>query len=179
MMGKTQRKEQHNLTQTRTLKLVQGAMLAALVFVSTYIIRIPSPANGYVNLGDCFVLISGWLLGPLYGALAGGIGSSLTDLLSGYAHYVPGTFIIKGLMAYSAAIIYRSFEKNSLSLWFSGLIAECIMVVGYFFYAFLLPGKGIAAAASIPGNIVQGIVGIVSAVALMQVIKKNNILLKL
>lgn len=45
--------------------------------------------QGYVNLGDCAVLMSAWVLGPLYGGAAAGIGSALADLLSGYAHYVP------------------------------------------------------------------------------------------
>ena len=49
-------------------KLVLSALMAALVYVATSIIQIPSPVNGYVNLGDCFVLLSGWLLGPWYGA---------------------------------------------------------------------------------------------------------------
>ena len=51
-------------------KLVLSALMAALVYVATSIIQIPSPVNGYVNLGDCFVLLSGWLLGPWYGAAA-------------------------------------------------------------------------------------------------------------
>ena len=55
-------------------KLVLSALMAALVYVATSIIQIPSPVNGYVNLGDCFVLLSGWLLGPWYGAAAAGIG---------------------------------------------------------------------------------------------------------
>ena len=41
-------------------KLVLSALMAALVYVATSIIQIPSPVNGYVNLGDCFVLLSGW-----------------------------------------------------------------------------------------------------------------------
>lgn len=45
--------------------------------------------QGYVNLGDCAVLISAWMLGPLYGGAAAGIGSALADLLSGYAHLCP------------------------------------------------------------------------------------------
>ena len=44
-------------------KLVLSALMAALVYVATSIIQIPSPVNGYVNLGDCFVLLSGWGLG--------------------------------------------------------------------------------------------------------------------
>ena len=58
-------------------KLVLAALLAALVCVATMVVQIPSPMQGYVNLGDCFVLLSGWLLGPWYGFAAGGIGSML------------------------------------------------------------------------------------------------------
>jgi len=52
-------------------KLVLAALLAALVCVATMVVQIPSPMQGYVNLGDCFVLLSGWLLGPWYGFAAG------------------------------------------------------------------------------------------------------------
>ena len=45
-------------------KLVLAALLAALVCVATMVVQIPSPMQGYVNLGDCVVLLSGWLLGP-------------------------------------------------------------------------------------------------------------------
>ena len=44
--------------------MVMAAVLAALACVATMVVQIPSPMNGYVNLGDCFVLLSGWLLGP-------------------------------------------------------------------------------------------------------------------
>ncbi len=43
-----------------------------------------------------------------------------------------------------------------------GVVSEVIMVAGYFGYASLLLGKGIGAAASIPGNLVQGAVGLVA-----------------
>ena len=57
-------------------KLVLAALLAALVCVATMVVQIPSPMQGYVNLGDCFVLLSGWLLGPWYGFAPGGGGVS-------------------------------------------------------------------------------------------------------
>ena len=57
-------------------KLVLAALLAALVCVATMVVQIPSPMQGYVNLGDCFVLLSGWLLGPWYGFAAGGAASA-------------------------------------------------------------------------------------------------------
>ena len=96
--------------------------MAALVYVATSIIQIPSPVNGYVNLGDCFVLLSGWLLGPWYGAAAAGIGSMLVDLLSGYGHYVPGTLIIKGVDALAAALIFRALGRGKTAMLVSGIV---------------------------------------------------------
>lgn len=125
-------------------KLVLSALMAALVYVATSIIQIPSPVNGYVNLGDCFVLLSGWLLGPWYGAAAAGIGSMLVDLLSGYGHYVPGTLIIKGLDALVAALIFRALGRGKTAMLVSGIVGETIMVLGYFAYASMILGKGLA-----------------------------------
>ena len=82
------------MTDMKLRKLVLAALFAALCTVMTMVIQVPSPMQGYVNLGDCFVLLSGWLLGPWWGAAAGGIGSMLADLLLGYGHYAPGTLII-------------------------------------------------------------------------------------
>lgn len=156
-------------------KLVLGALLAALVFVATYVVQIPSPTQGYVNLGDCFVLLAGFLLGPWYGAAAGGIGSALTDLLAGYAHYVPGTFVIKALVAIVASLIYRAMHKKVAGAIVGGVLGEMIMVAGYFGYSGLILGKGLAAAASIPGNLVQGAVGLLAGVLLLIVVKRTNL----
>ena len=73
-------------------KMVLAALFAALTYVATNIIHIPTPAtNGYINLGDCMVLLGAFLLGPVWGAAAGGIGSMLADVLLGYFSYAPGT----------------------------------------------------------------------------------------
>ncbi|MFB9640647.1 ECF transporter S component, partial [Streptomyces spiralis] len=80
------------MSDKKIRKLVVSALMAALTYVATMVIQIPSPMNGYVNLGDCFVLLSGWLLGPWWGGAAAGIGSMLTDLFAGYTSYAPGTF---------------------------------------------------------------------------------------
>ena len=155
-------------------RLVLSALMAALVYVATVVVQVPSPANGYVNLGDCFVLLSGWLLGPWYGAAAAGIGSMLVDLLS-YPHYAPGTLVIKGLDAMAAALIFRAMGRGKTGQLVSGIVGEVIMVAGYFLYAALLLGKGLAAAASIPGNIVQGVLGIVIGMALAAVLEHTGI----
>lgn len=160
-------------------KLVMTALLAALTCVATMVVQIPSPMQGYVNLGDCFVLLSGWLLGPWYGFAAGGVGSMLADILLGYAHYAPGTLAIKGLMALVAALILKSMKGSRAGYLAGGAAAECIMVAGYFGYASLLLGKGLAAAASIPGNIFQGAVGLVVGVILVTVLERAKVTEKL
>ena len=160
-------------------KLVLSALMAALVYVATSIIQIPSPVNGYVNLGDCFVLLSGWLLGPWYGAAAAGIGSMLTDLLNGYAHYAPGTLVIKALDAMAAALIVKALGRKPYAYVVGGVVGELIMVAGYFGYACLLLGKGIGAAASIPGNLVQGAMGLVIGLVLFVLLKRSKALDKL
>ena len=154
-------------------KLVLAALMAALTYVATSIVQIPSPMQGYVNLGDCIVLLSGWILGPWWGAAAGGIGSMLVDLLSGYGHYVPGTLIIKGVDAMAAALIFRALGRGKTGMLVSGIVGETIMVLGYFFYASLILGKGLAAAASIPGNIVQILTAAVIVVPLAKPLKKQ------
>ena len=159
----------------RIRKLVWTAMLAALVCVATLVIQIPSPMQGYVNLGDCFVLLSGWLLGPWYGMAAGGIGSMLADILSGYAHYAPGTLIIKAGMSLLAAFLYKAMGKRTLGLLAGGVAAELWMAAGYFLYAALLLGKGLAAALSIPGNLVQGAIGLAAGLLLMKLMEKTGL----
>ena len=152
-------------------KLVLAALLAALVCVATMVVQIPSPMQGYVNLGDCFVLLSGWLLGPWYGFAAGGIGSMLAD--------APGTLVIKGVMALVAALMYEKMGRTATSRIAGGVVSEIIMVLGYFGYASLLLGKGLAAAASIPGNIFQGAVGLVVGVLLVTVLERAKVTEKL
>ena len=163
------------MSDKKVQKLVVSAVLAALACVATMVVQIPSPMNGYVNLGDCFVLLSGWLLGPWYGGAAAGIGSMLTDLLSGYGYYAPGTFVIKGLDALVAALIFKAMGRTSAAAIVSGVVGEIIMVVGYFGYAGLLLGKGIGAAASIPGNLVQAAMGLVIGFVLLKVMQKTRI----
>lgn len=164
-------------------KLVLAALCTALTTVATMVIQIPSPMSGYVNLGDCMVLLSAWLLGPLVGAAAGGIGSALADIITGYTYYAPGTLIIKAAMALAAGLIFRAVagEENQGARALAGrlsggVVAEVIMVLGYFGYAGLILGNGWGAVASIPGNLVQALVGLVAAVVLAQVLVKAKAL---
>ena len=157
----------------KIVRLCLAAVLTALVFVATYIIQIPMPATGgFINLGDCMVLLSGFLLGPLWGAAAGGIGSMLTDIVAGYGSFAPGTLIIKALMACCAALVYKALKnKTKLAATVGALLGEVIMVLGYFAYEGLFLGFGMGAAASIPGNAIQGLVGMIVGILVFHILE--------
>lgn len=164
--------------KTKTQKIVIAAMLAALTCIATMIIKIPSPLKGYLNLGDCVVLLSGWLLSPLYGFLAAGLGSGLADLISGYGVYVPATFIIKGVMALAAYFGFRFLQNkitNVSARIVSGIVAELIMVFGYYVFEGFLYGFG-ASLVNIPANAVQGVAGLIIGTILVKIFEKSKII---
>lgn len=157
-------------------KLVYTALFAALTCVATMIIQIPSPVNGYIHLGDTLVIMSGILLGPMMGGLAAGIGSMFADIFTSYAFYAPGTFFIKFFAAFLAALVFRQIcsnfkDKLFLGTLFSSLSAAVIIVLGYFIYASIFLGKGLGAAASIPGNIIQTMGGTIITCLLCDALK--------
>ena len=161
---------------TKTKKIVMAALMAALACVATMIIKIPSPLKGYLNLGDCIVLTAGWLLSPTYGFLAAGLGSALADVFSGYVTYAPATFIIKGLMALIAFYGFKLLNKkigNLPSRIISGIVAEIVMILGYFVFEGFLYGF-IPSAVNIPANGVQGIAGLIIGVILIKVFEKSK-----
>ena len=162
------------MESNKTKKIVMTAMLAALCCVATMIIKIPSPLKGYLNLGDCIVLLSGFMLSPLYGFLAAAIGSALADIFAGYAVYAPATFIIKGVMALIACFGFRMLHKKAgatPSRIISGIVAEIVMVMGYFVFEGFMYGFA-PSAVNIPANAVQGVAGIILGVILAKIFDK-------
>lgn len=153
-----------------TRKIVYTSLFAAIIFVATYIIKVPTPTNGYVNIGDAAVILASLALGPLFGAIAAGIGSCLSDIIGGYASYAPATFVIKYIMgAVCGALLSKS--KTTAALVFAAVVSEIIMVFGYFLYEGAVMGLGIGAAVGIPSNCVQGLISAVIAVILAKCIK--------
>lgn len=164
--------------KTKTKKIVMAALLAALACVATMIIKIPSPLKGYLNLGDCIVLVSGWMLSPAYGFLAAGIGSALADVFSGYVAYAPATFIIKGLMAIVAFFGFKLLNKRigALISWIiSGAVAEIVMVLGYFVFEGFIYGF-IPSAVNIVPNAMQGVAGLVLGVLIIKILDKSRLM---
>ena len=157
-------------------QLTLCGVLAALVFVLTYLPKVPVPVTGgYVHLGDGAIFLAALLLGPL-GIPAAAIGSGLADLIGGYMLYVIPTVIIKGLVA---LVGWKLYKKGS---WVSAVVAfvlaEAVMVLGYFVFECFTSGAPAAAAAILP-NVVQGVAGVVLGLICVAVTPRMEKMMKL
>lgn len=162
----------------RLRKIVLAAVFAALTCVATMLIQIPTLTKGYVNLGDCFVILAGWICGAPWGAAAAGIGSALADIISGYAVYAPGTFAIKALMAVIAALVLYAFRSHTFTGRLVGAVsAEIFMALGYFAFEWVfITGSFETSVIGIPENLIQGIVGVLASVSVMTALEKTHAL---
>lgn len=148
-----------------------------MVCVATMVVKIPSPLKGYINLGDCMVLLAGFVLPPVFSFLAAGIGSALADVFSGYFVYAPATFVIKGLVALTAFYLFKVLSKKTkeeIAAIVSGVAAEAVMVLGYYIFEGFMYGFG-ASAVNILPNALQGVAGIVLGVILIKIFRKTKI----
>jgi uncharacterized membrane protein len=139
------------------------------------LIQIPTPATqGFINLGDVFVFIAGAILGPIPGLLAGGVGSALADVLSGYAHYAPWTLVIKGSEGLMVGLlVYKQWRgKTKLMLPILAMtLAGAWMVFGYFVAGIFMYGWKVALT-GIPGNAVQAVGSIIISAPLLLPLRK-------
>ncbi len=147
-------------------KLTRTALLIAVTAVVTIAVNIPLPhVHGYINMGDTVILASGLLFGPVTGAIVGGLGSFLADILLGYAYWAPWTLIIKGLEGF---LVGHLAGKPSLGV----ALGAGAMVLGYFAAGSILYGLR-PALAQLPFDIIQGVVSCAAALAAVAVLRKH------
>jgi uncharacterized membrane protein len=178
-------------------KVASLAILIAVTAIFTYIIRIPiAPTRGYINFGDVAIFFTAILFGPWTAFIAGGVGTALADLISGYAQWAPFTFFAHGLQGLFIGLVIKagvgmrnlSRRKNSeideadvegesdpesvrrlmpniLTLIIAFLVGTITMGGIYFITGGIMVGFP-AAAAEIPGNILQNAVGVIGGTPL-------------
>ena len=154
-------------------RLTTAGVLAAAIVLLTTLVSIPMPGGfGYINLGDVGVLLAGMLLGGGWGALCAGAASALSDVLLGYTVYAPATFVIKGLVALVAGLLFAKTQKK---IRFAALYPAALIVpAGYFLYESLLYGTA-TAIPNILFNTLQCLVGAVVATILGLMLLKTKI----
>lgn len=150
-----QRKNGGSNSKLGLYRLAVTAVFAALVFVSS-MISIPIPvAIGDVtriHLGNIFCLLSGFILGPVGGGLAAGIGSALYDLTNpAYIASAPFTFVFKfglacicGLISHAKGHKGEKFSLNVAAA-IAGSVTYMVLYLGKGFGEGLLMGNAVEA----------------------------------
>ena len=113
-MSSTTYRDNDNALITR---IAFSGVMAAIIFVVT-IFRIPL-GQSKVHFANSMCLLSGLLLGPVWGGTAAGLGSAIYDVvLGGYSFFdALITFVSKFAMAWVTGILFRKWvldksEKN-------------------------------------------------------------------
>lgn len=126
----------------KTRSIAIAGICAALVWLATVAFQLYIPeTKGYFNIGESMVYASALLFGPAIGAFAGGVGSALADVATGYLVYAPGTLIIKGIEGFVAGFLASSLKKIPRKAWKPLILALGIVLsvliyfVGVSYYA--------------------------------------------
>ncbi|TES95641.1 MAG: ECF transporter S component [Promethearchaeota archaeon] len=159
-----------------SLSLSMIGIFGAFTCVVTMVIAFPIPAtNGFINIGDAVVMITGLLFGPIIGGIAGGIGSSLADLFLGFGIYAPATLVIKGLEGFIVGLIANPKKRHKLNYrdFIAVIVGGFTMIFGYFFYEVMIYGLPSALYEFILNSIIQFGLGSIIALAFIFASRKN------
>ncbi len=158
------------MNTNKLMKLVTASLMAAMTCVATFMlpIRVPGTTGGYIHPGDAFVLLSGIILGPLYGSIAAGIGSMLADIVVAYPYFYI-TLIIKAAAAFTGVLVYRRIKAAPVIL--AAVFSGIVVTAGYFLFEVFVYGLP-AAALSVPFNIIQNVFSVVLSAVLLPLLRK-------
>lgn len=193
--------------QDAVKKLAFAGLMAALCYAGyAFIPPIPIPglfditSGTKIHVGNAFVVLGALLLGGPYGGLAGAVGLSLADVLTGYSASAPRTFICKlliglivGLVAHRAANISGKHDKGYITKWaiissISGLAFNVIFepTLKYIWFSLITPNAdkaqsaiktlvSVTIATSFVNAIVNTIIAVIAYVALRPVLFKSGL----
>ncbi len=150
--------------------LAVTAVMTAVVFVLTRMVQVPTPARGYVHLGDAGVFFGAFAFGPWVGAVTGGLGTALADVTSGFPQWAIFSFLIHGAQGWVVGWTSRRWP-GTRGLIQSTLLGAVIVVGGYLAAGMLLSGVG-AAVGEIPMNLLQVAAGAIVGVPLFAAVRQ-------
>ena len=151
------------MKQTKTTKIALVSILTALSVSLGYVVKIPT-ATGILTFLDAGIFFTAFYFGRREGAIVGGLGGFIIDLISGYPHWMIFSLIFHGSQGYFAGF------KGKWQ-WLGLVLATIVMVAGYAFATAWMKGWGIALA-DVPHNLLQNFVGMFAGFLLYQSIKK-------
>ena len=150
-----------------------SSMFAAIIFVVTRFIQIPIPL-GYLNFGNCIILLSCCLLPCRYAVAAGALGSALADLTSFPLYTVP-TLIIKSVFPLVFCAMLKLKIKNSYAKHIiAAAVSTLIPLVGYTVTGMILYGGFAAGITQAPGLVAEYFANLlIFSIMLTQTVKRN------
>ena len=158
------------MKNTRSITIT--ALSAALIFLFTWVVRVPGPiTGGLVHMGNVPFFVASIVYGPYVGAIAGAIGMGMFDIFSGYIAWAPITVITCLIMGYVLGNVTKRFNTKNLIIGF--VLMVVIKVLGYYFGEAIMYKSFVAPFASIPGNIVQILLSAVVVFIIINPIRKG------
>lgn len=150
--------------------------MTATTFIIGFFVRLPLPASkGTFTLVDLGIFIAAYAFGPFTAAIAGGAGSALFDVASGYAPYAPVSLIVHGLEGLLSGLIaaaaYRK-KTEPLAWIIAGVCGAAIVIGGYFLSQIVFFGGMAAAVTELLPNAVQAGVGAAAGALLTLAVRR-------
>ena len=137
-------------------EITMCGVFAALTFLLTRYIQVQ------------IIPAKGGLFGKRVGAICGGVGMALSDVLSPWIVYAPATLIVVGLMGFVFGLIVKK-KPTIVNLIVATVVVLAIKLVGYYLFEVLLTSSFVVPLASIPGNIMQIVTGAIIAIPIILV----------
>ena len=143
-------------------------------------------------MGDVAIYFAAFAFGPFTAFIIGGLGTSLADIIGGFAQWAPITLLAHGFQGFIVGVIVgmgvsrkskiegaanvdfltgKFNWKVIVKLVFAFLGGTIVMAGGYLLAETFIVGFG-AALVELPGNILQNVAGIVGGVPLTIALKK-------
>jgi uncharacterized membrane protein len=155
----------NRMNTTRSKEVALKGLLIAAVTLAT-MLSMPVPGfRLYFNFGEGIIYLAALLLGPVWGAAAGGIGAAMADLLLGYPLWAPFTLLIKGTEGYIVGRIGKQHPALGIAA------GAAVMIAGYSTVAGILYGWP-AVPVEAATDVVQCGIGAAAALAARPVLTK-------
>lgn len=170
MLAKTAKPKTVQSSSAKVRDLCITAVCIVLVYVFTAMVNITFPGagdGGLMHMGNIPLFIAAILFGRKTGAIAGGVGMALFDLLSPFAIWAPFTLVIVGAMGYVVGLIAE--RRRAIGWYALAMVLACaIKVGGYYIAEGIIYGNWIVPVVSIPANVIQVAIGAVVTLAVIK-----------
>ena len=160
----TSQRTDQELSSVQFLTITAAFVALTYIFTAFINVKLPIAANGgLIHLGNVPLFIGAILFGKKTGAIAGGIGMGLFDLLSGW---------IVGIMGFTVGKLTEDPRHQNMKWYVIAIAAACVIkVVGYYIAEVIIYGNPLAPVSSIPGNLVQ--IGVAAVIVLIVITPLN------